>query len=373
LSDRSRSDRQASHAVVLLLTCLLASLLTGESVAEPPVVLLRRFTPLEVAGSPDRHDAPDAASKTGADTLKQEWLVEAAGQGAPQHPSVSRLPRRGTVILLDASPDQTLRLLTRQQFHLKPFHTYRLSMLLAAPPGATASFGAAFHNETGAGREPQYRHVWPQVHGAYGASPTGYVESGFLVNGPQERLVRLFVRRGPLPGERDDHRFSCFLRQGGLEDCGALPPAELAVRRRDEFDRAAGSLAAKGYVIAFARPDQLQQTEMNGGGVLHNRSGRALLFGPLLHARFGSVYRVRLRARGTGTVTLSAAPYMAPTGRFNVAQERRFRLQMGEWSQPTLTFGQYVPQANRVRVLVDLRGEVVVDWWETGGPLRRAD
>jgi len=335
--------------------------------AEPPVRVLKRLTAIPVAGSPERCGA-DAGSDGGGAWLQAAWRVQVGGEdgvGAV----VSHLARHGTAVRLDQAPDKEVRLTTRQEFRLEPLHTYRVSFLLGAAPGTPTGFGAVLEAGDGAPDAAAELRAWPRVHGSAGPTPDGRVESGFVVNGPRVRSARLFIKRGAVPAEFRDGRFPCFFSRAALDDCGVLRSDETPMRWTEGFDREGAPLDSARYATAFAKPGELEQTPVDGCCALRNTGRRGMVFGPLLPARFGDVYRMTLRVKGAGSGSLQLIPYIAPTGRFATACTATFKADPDQWSEAVVVVGQHVPAADTLRPAVDIWGDVAIDWLTVEGPL----
>jgi len=334
----------------------LAGLLVCSSVGGAP-----DGCPVQVIAGRAPVAAPDSA---------QDWIVTVPTERKPVIAS-GRVERYAPVMLLSDAPEQGVRVVTRQVFRLAPFHTYRISMVLGGPPCLHMSFGFTVSARGERGRPGEFHRAWPQRHGGFHVVPGGRPETGFFVNGPGERSARLFIERGTVPDTFRDGRFPYFVHKMIFEDCGDLTGDGLAVNRLEEFDRPERSLTSMGYAVSFAGPDQLAKTMADGCSVLHNRNGRALVWAPAIPARFGSVYRMSVRARGAGTIRLRFVPYMDKVGRFHPTGLLEADLERNEWSELVMQAGQNVPQADRLRPQVDMQGSVSLDRWVVEGPLPR--
>lgn len=329
--------------------------------------MIRARTPMPVRGSPHRYASP-GASKRVASVLADEWTVGATKGAARAAVRVGRTDTHAPVIVLDADPGRALQLLSRQRFRLEPFHTYRVSVVLGGPPSSQMSFGFVCLVGDGTDRRRADRTVWPIAAG--GTCPSGREESGYLVNGPKRVGAALFVKRGPVRRAVNNEPSRAFFHRVLLADCGRLPPAP-AVYYREEFEGLGASPVPKGYTLVFAKKGQVRSAGEEGCRFIHNTRGRAALFGPLQPARFGSVYALTVRAKGSGTVSLRLLPYMGQAGRFAASHSETARLKANTWSSVSLTAGQHVPQADFMCPFIDLQGPVSLDWIELRGPLRR--
>ena len=308
-----------------------------------------------LAAVPEDHLAPvPVLGRGSAVPFSGHWhVVDAQGRSTPARPGPE-----APWVELTAPGAKSARIETRPAATVKAWHVYRLAVPVRGVPGMGVDVGLIV---SGRKDRPSRRfRIWPRRHAANAVSPSGSVLTGYVIVPPGSGSQAVAYVSGRIPVKVGR---PILVGVPTLTDVGPVPARRPATLLVDGFEHWTDAGMPWGHHAAFTKPGQfapIHDKVHDGRTAARNRGGRALLFGPFVPCRFGTVVRIRVWARGKGRVDMWGTPYLGRVGRGAGPCSVSFSVN-GDWRPCEIVLGQHLPEADTLRPCVDVHGKVTVD------------
>lgn len=294
--------------------------------------------------------------------LSGSWQGVAESGVAP----VTVSPSEGTWKKLTLNTGKTAGIIeTEAGFTAKEWHIYKIEVPLRGPCNTTATIQLRLQGGT-----PVELFVWPPCFGTVcGLNPAGFMTRGYAVV-PQgvtaEAVVRVTLNgKAGSPGQSETRPLA-EVGPPRVTDLGAVASIQPETWWTCSFENwTPENWPKESLVIAFAKPGQFGPTTENAHSGLTagmNKEGRAYMWGSHVPCRFGTIVRIRVWARGKGSLVFSAVPFIPPQGRWNPSMETRVAVD-GDWKCYEAILGQNRPETDTLVPALDINGSVTVDDW----------
>ena len=252
---------------------------------------------------------------------------------------------------------------TKIGFEAKPWHIYQVEIPLRGPCSTTAAVQLRLQGE-----KVSELSVWPDWFcGNAGLNPSGFVVRGYAAVSPgtwtMAKIRVSFNGKAPVQSEADT------LAETGIpkvKDLGTATLIQPEIWYQSSFEKwTPDGKPDQCAWFYFAKPGQVVPTTEDvhsGQTAATNKDGRIYLGCYNVPCRFGTFLRIRVWARGKGTIVLSATPYSGGLFRELPPMETGFPVD-GGWKCYEIVIGQNRVEADSLIPTMDIYGLVTIDDW----------